>query len=236
MTGKAYELLGQQVFDFTRSVDARSRKINSKLQELNVKSDAIRVKINENAAELVDLEISGDSAGSARLQKSNRQLRLELDEISDQIAGYQAQLSKGSQHEKELEKIRSTVQKATAERIENYNRMTEERDAIREQIKVLQSKANDINNRLPSANVDSEYNQLLPLLDYIDPRITQLSYNEKNELVRRWADGRSIDIYFDSPTSSEYKGPKITYNNLNEVEYTPPIMGGLGVPGHFQDN
>jgi hypothetical protein len=224
--------LQQYINEFVGQVDEREDKISSKIKEFEAQADSIETAINEQSSAMVELEIAGDTAGAEKLLKNNRQLYIQLQELRDSIKGYQSQLGKrNAQYSQGLDKVRVASNKAREERIAHSKKLYERRTALEKGISNMEQKLNLLKQEIYIHDSKTEENVIRQLLPYIDHRSTKLGYLEQNQYIKNWMGGAPLESFFDKP--KEYNGPKVTYNNIEEVEYRFPTSPNVPDVGNI---
>lgn len=189
--------LQQQINDFKEKVYARETKISSRISELEAEAASIKAKVKTQTAEIVELEMSGNSSDIGKLQKSNREMRMQLEEIQDSIQEYKDQLGdRTNPFVKDLEKLRIAGNKVTEERLKNEKALRAESAALETQIEDLKSKLEKINHELYASGAHTEVDTLKQIAVYLDPRATGLSYYEQNNFIKKWLGGSSLKNFF----------------------------------------
>lgn len=189
--------LQQQINDFKEKVYARETKISSRISELEAEAASIKAKVKAQTAEIVELEMSGNSSDIGKLQKSNREMRMQLEEIQDSIQEYKDQLEdRTTPFVRDLEKLRIAGNKAAEERLENEKALRAESAALETQIEDLKSKLKKINSDLYISGASTEVDTLKQIAVYIDPRATGLGFYEGKNFINNWLGGASLKNFF----------------------------------------
>ncbi|CAM3464102.1 hypothetical protein EDM52_18505 [Brevibacillus invocatus] len=221
--------LQQHVNEFLSKVNEQEGKIRSKIEELEFLFDSLTDKVKVQTAAMIELEIAGDNAGAEKIMKSNRQLRLQIDEIKDSIQGYRSQLGQGYQLGKELDKVKAAAIQADKDRVERVNNLHKQGEQLAQQIADLKMKREQVMLDWRVSYSRTTEMDLVGIASYIDPRATALSLTEKETLIRKWMSGETIEDFFSK--SDEYKGPIISIGDPGtSVEYRPPQHGGNSIP------
>lgn len=188
--------LQQHIDEFTRKVDSRESKIYSKIRELEEQASSIQSQIKSQSAKIVELELNGGSPEQVDVaKKSNRELRLQLEEIQDSIGGYQSQLEHGpSLYAEDLEKIRQAAKDATADRKKEMEELSSTIDDKKAQIKALEKELDQIRHKWNALYQYDDYYTFSSMLSYIDPRTTKLRESEKESFLRHWLSGSTHNI------------------------------------------
>ncbi|MNW38873.1 hypothetical protein D3C74_159510 [compost metagenome] len=191
--------LQQHINEFTRKVDSRESKIHSKIRELEDQVESIQSQIKSQAAKIVELELNGGSPEQVDVtKKSNRELRLQLEEIQDSIRGYQSQLEHApSLYAEDLKTIRQAAKDATADRKKEMEELSSKVDDKKAQIESLQKELEQIKHEWNVLYHHDDYYTFSSMLSYIDPRVTKLDHSKKEQFLKDWLSGSSsLERYF----------------------------------------
>jgi chromosome segregation ATPase len=218
--------LQQHIDEFVGQVNERNNKIRSKIKGFEAQADSIETTINEQSSTMVELELAGDTAGAEKLQKNNRQLRLQLEEVRDSIKGYQSQLGKrNAQYNKELDKVRVASNKAREERFEHGKKLIERREALENQLSEMKQKIESLRHEIHVNDSRTEVSAIRQLLPYIDSRSTKLGYLEQDQFIINWMGNGPLESFFEKP--KEYGGIRVTYDNVEDVNYRFPTSANV---------
>ncbi|SDF05102.1 hypothetical protein SAMN04488542_10571 [Fontibacillus panacisegetis] len=191
--------LQQHINEFTRKVDSRESKIHSKIRELGEQAASIQSQIKLQADKIVELELnSGSPEQIDAAKKSNRELRLQLDELQDSIVGYQNQLERDpSLYAKDLEGIRQAANKAAADRKREMEKLSSTVDDKKAQIQALEKELAQVRHEWNVLYHHDDYYTFSSMLSYIDPRVTKLDHSKKEQFLKDWLSGSSsLERYF----------------------------------------
>lgn len=185
--------LQQHINEFRNKVDSRESKIRSKIESLEEQASAMQIQIKTQGAKIVELELSGNNSGQIdEMKKSNRELRLQLEEVQDSIGGYQNQLEHGpSLYAEDLEGIRQAANEAASDRKKEMEELMSKANDVKSQIESLKKELEQINHKWYVLYQYDDYYTFSSFLSYIDPRVTQLRDTEKDRFLKHWLSGSS---------------------------------------------
>lgn len=183
--------------EFSDKVGKRELLIQSKIDGLQEQGAAIQTKIKENSNHMIELEMNGDMGGAEKVKNENRQLRLQLEEIQDSIAGYESQF--GTSHDffiKDLDKIRDAANKAEEERTQWRDDTISKRNDLEAKIKKFEEQILEINHELRISKTIKEELCRSSYLTLIDPRANSLSDYDKSNFMKCWLSGVETEHFF----------------------------------------
>lgn len=191
--------LQQHINEFRNKVDSRESTILSRIKSLEEQASAIQTQIKSQSAKIVDLELNGNNSGQIDdIKKSNRQLRLELEEIQESIEGYQNQLEHDpSLYAEDLEAIRQAGNDAISDRKKEMGELISKANDLESQIESLRKELEQIRNKWYILHQHNDYYTFSSILSYIDPRVTKLNSTEEEQFLNDWLSGSSsLENYF----------------------------------------
>lgn len=193
------EVLNKRINEFKNKVGSRESKVYTKIQSLEEQASAIQMQIKSQTDKIVELDINGEDPKKIdEMKKSNRELRLQLEEIQDSIVGYRDQLEHNSTlYDKDLEGIRQAAHKAAADRKKEMEELSAMVDDKKAQIQAIEKELDQISHKWSLLYQYNDYYALSSLLSYIDPRAAKLSHSEQEQFIKEWVSGSSsLDRYF----------------------------------------
>lgn len=200
--------------EFTDKVDKRERLIQSKINGFEEQARVIKVKIKENSAQMIELEMS-ENSNVERFKKENQKLRLELEEIRDSISGYENQLGTSRNfYAKDLDKVRDAANKAEEERLEEVKADYALLDDLEAKMDEIKKKMEQTRNKLQFSRTTVE--DLKWNFSNIDSRVTNLSYHEQEYAIKSWLSGGDIESFFKKPEAPF--GRKVIHVDTSPVE------------------
>jgi hypothetical protein len=228
--------LDQQVNDFLSTVQARENKITNKINGLNREAGQLKEKIDSDTEKMLELELSDDAKSADEHRNTIRIARARLEEINGEIDGYSNQLKgNNSLFIKELEKIKVTATKAEEQRLDKNRLNLVESEKLKKQRDEIDQKIKQLSHEYTSSSDYETINQLKRVASIIDPRIERLSYGKREDCLKQWVRGGSIDSFFRDKELD--KGSTVTHGPDHLTGYEngmPTSSGGIGggnVPG-----
>lgn len=211
--------LQQHINEFQNKVRAQESKIANRINDLKVQASKLRTTIKDQSSKIVELEMFEDSTGISELQKNNREMRLQLEEIQDSIQSYEEQHSNQKKlYAKDLEKLRTVANKAAEERIKEIDGLGLEAIEIESQIEALNHKLKQVRHEGYVLEMRTEVNDLKQIISYIDPRANELDFFKKEQLIKNWLGNYPTESLFEEP--KPYNGITVSSNNAdwNEMQ------------------
>lgn len=193
------EVLNRRISEFKNKVASRESKVATKIRSLEEQASAIQVQIKSQTDKIVELDLNGDDPKKIdEVKKTNRELRLQLEEIQDSIVGYRNQLEHNSTlYDKDLEGIRQAAHKAAADRKMEKGKLDSTISDKEAQIQTLEKEVAKIRTEAYILGQYDDYYTLSSILSYIDPRAAKLSHSEQDRFIKEWVSGSSsLDRYF----------------------------------------
>lgn len=203
------EVLNQRINEFKKKVDSRESKVDAKIRSLEEQASAIQVQIKSQTDKIVEFELNGEDPKKIdEVKKSNRELRLQLEEIQDSIVGYRDQLEHNSTlYDKDLEGIRQAAHKAAADRKKEMEELSAMIDDKAAQVQALEKELEQIRNKRYFLSQYDDYYTFSSLLSYIDPRAAKLSHSEQERFIKEWvSDPSSLERYFKEKQTQPHQG------------------------------
>ncbi|MGI1659609.1 MAG: hypothetical protein ACRKFN_11570 [Desulfitobacterium sp.] len=172
------------VRDLLQTIEARSSKIQERIEILQEESTEVDSQIGELMTELINYEIEENDQGQAEVNKKLAKLRSRKSELHDKIKAYQSAAPAAAQSDelslvkKELPKIVSLAKKQQKERAKNLDILREQKEKLLKEIKELQDKATSMDWQMDSMYGHPEAKIMLPLLRYIESRPIKHGFEE----------------------------------------------------------
>ncbi|AEG14994.1 hypothetical protein Desku_1411 [Desulfofundulus kuznetsovii DSM 6115] len=182
--------LTELVEAFQKKNSERRNKIKDRIAGLEAEAAQITAKIEATTRQLVDCELAGNDAGQAKCQKQIRELQLELDRVQGLAQAYRAELQKAGYDKKDLEAIRTAAQRERETRFRKFEELRAERENVRQQIKQLESKLEQLDREIDAAKTKKEARALMAIATFIDPRIEKLPSYEHEQFLDYWIAGQ----------------------------------------------
>lgn len=200
--------------EFIDKVNKREQMIQSKIDDLKKQERTIQAQIKNNSGHMIELEMNEDMSSAEKIKKENKQLRLQIEEIQDSIAGYENQLGTSRDlYAKDLDKIRTAVKKAEEERVQRGKDLFAEMDEVDEKIEALKKEREQLSNDYHFNNARKERHSLEQYIEYLDSRAGTIEYADREQFILRWLSGNTdeIDNFFKKRVNSDQ--PHVTHIN-----------------------
>lgn len=201
-----------------RKIDKREQMIESKIADLQEQGNSIQAKIKDNSGRMIEFEMEGDTAGVEVIKKENKELRNELEEIQDSIAGYQNQLGTSREYyAKDMDKIRAAVKKAEEERLQRDKIAFARLDELQAKMDELKKQMEKTRFELQISRPVSEELTSFQYIVLIDQRAYyQLKEYERQSFIKSWLSGDDTERYFKDKEQPDHQ------SNVTKIEWTNP--------------
>lgn len=214
------EVLKYRINVFKNKAASRESKVTTKIQSLEEQASAIQMQIKSQTDKIVELDLNGDDPKKIdEVKKSNRELRLQLEEIQDSIVGYRDQLEHNSTlYDKDLEGIRQVAIKAAADRKIEREKLISTINDKEAQIQTLEKELAQIRIDAYLLGEYDDYHNLISIFSYIDSRASKLKGSEQYEFFKAWLSGHSKEGFFAKNDNPVQLSNVTTINNRGEGE------------------
>jgi chromosome segregation ATPase len=140
-----------------------SSSVEDKIKELNVKMTGLLNKF-------VKLDLLGNTEEKNIVDKSIKELRLEIEDLNNKKEAYQRVSVEDISLKDGLTKAIEIAREENAERIERFLKKIEERDAFKIKLEEMENELKRLDSEISDLHKDKQAKELRPLLKYIEPR------------------------------------------------------------------
>lgn len=154
-------------------LDKRAMRINKIKNASSSAEDKIKelnIKMTELLNTFVELDLQGETEKKNIIDKSIKELRLEIEEWNNKKEAYQRVSIEDKSLIDDLNDAIESAREENIERIKALQKKIEERDSLCMRIKKLEEELKGLDREVEGLKVEKQAKQLLPLLKYIEPR------------------------------------------------------------------
>lgn len=216
--------LDELVGEFLKKTAAWEYKVKENINSLRNQAASIKEKINEQTRAAIESDLHDQTDEAEKYRLSNRDLRLELEEVEASIAAFENQTVGKVDFSAEIDAIREIARLELEANHEAIKATFEKKADIDLQIKALENQKDHLDTERDRLENFGPTSTLTKILKYIYPAgYRPLPFFEQDNFLKRWIQGSDMSYF--KHRDEEQSGPISTIREV--FEQSKPVAGVL---------